>query len=135
MIRPRPELEAGTTHRVTVVYGGVPGQPVDSAGALYGFVSIPDGALVADEPEGASTWYPVDDVPTDEATYDFRITVPEGRTAVALAEEVSGQDLDALLHRLDRHAGQAGDLVSRCRGSARPPGGCAARRSGSRAGG
>jgi aminopeptidase N len=88
VVRARPALEAGTTHEVTVVYGGAPGQPVDSAGALYGFVSFPDGAFVANEPEGASTWYPVNDVPTDKATYDFRITVPEGKTAIANGEPV-----------------------------------------------
>jgi aminopeptidase N len=88
VVRPRPGLEADTTHRVTVVYGGVPGRPVDSTGALYGFVSFPDGAFVANEPDGASTWYPVNDVPTDKATYDFRITVPEGKTAIANGEPV-----------------------------------------------
>ena len=88
VVRPRLKLEADTTHRVTVVYGGVPGQPVDSTGALYGFVSFPDGAFVANEPEGVSIWYPVNDVPTDKATYDFRITVPEGKTAIANGEPV-----------------------------------------------
>ncbi|MGY1680316.1 M1 family metallopeptidase [Geodermatophilus sp. SYSU D01176] len=88
VVRPRPELEADTPHRVTVVYGGVPGQPVDSTGARYGFVSFPDGAFVANEPDGAATWYPVNDVPTDKATYDFRITVPEGKTAIANGEPV-----------------------------------------------
>ena len=88
VVRPRRELQAGTTHEVTVVYGGVPGQPVDATGALYGFVSFPDGAFVANEPEGASTWYPVNDVPTDKATYRFTITVPEGRTAIANGEPV-----------------------------------------------
>jgi aminopeptidase N len=88
VIRPRHGLRAGTTHEVTVVYGGVPGQPVDATGTLYGFVSFPDGAFVANEPEGASTWYPVNDVPTDKATYRFAITVPEGKTAIANGEPV-----------------------------------------------
>jgi aminopeptidase N len=88
VIRTRPKLKAGTTHDVTVVYGGVPGQPTDLEGALYGFVSFSDGALVANEPEGASTWYPVNDLLTDKATYDFRITVPEGKAAVANGELV-----------------------------------------------
>ena len=88
VVTPAQQLRAGCTHEVTVVYGGVPGQPVDQGGALYGFVSFPDGALVANEPEGASTWYPVNDVPTDKATYDFVITVPEGTTAVANGEPV-----------------------------------------------
>jgi aminopeptidase N len=38
---------------------------------------------VADEPQGAPTWFPCNDYPTDKATYDFRITVPRGVTAVA----------------------------------------------------
>ncbi len=88
VVRPGPALGAGTTHRVTVVYGGVPGQPVDPTGVSYGFVSLPDGAFVANQPEGASTWYPVNDVPTDKATYDFRITVPEGKTAIANGQPV-----------------------------------------------
>ncbi|MGY1804942.1 M1 family metallopeptidase [Blastococcus sp. SYSU D00922] len=88
VVRTRPKLKAGTTHQVTVVYGGVPGRPVDIEGAPYGFYSFRDGAFVANEPDGAATWYPVNDVPTDKATYDFRITVPEGKTAVANGELV-----------------------------------------------
>jgi aminopeptidase N len=88
VVRARPKLKAGTTHTVTVVYGGVPGQPEDIEGANYGFVSFPDGAFVANEPEGAATWYPVNDLPTDKATYDFSITVPEGKTAIANGELV-----------------------------------------------
>ena len=88
VVRARPKLKAGSTHTVTVAYGGVPGQPEDIEGANYGFVSFPDGALVANEPEGAATWYPVNDIPTDKATYDFRITVPEGKTAIANGELV-----------------------------------------------
>jgi aminopeptidase N len=83
-----PGVRAGTTHEVTVVYGGAPGVPTDVEGAPYGFVTVADGALVANEPEGAPTWFPVNDVPTDKATYDFRITVPEGKTAVANGEPV-----------------------------------------------
>ena len=77
-----------TTHQVTVTYGGVPGRPVDIGGELYGWVSTPDGALVANEPEGAATWFPVNDVPGDKATYDFVITVPQGKTAIANGDPV-----------------------------------------------
>src|SRR3954449_4894987 len=88
VVTPRQRLRAGSTHVVTVVYGGVPGQPMDQTDSLYGWVSYPDGAFVANEPEGASTWYPVNDVPTDKATYDFTITVPQGLTAIANGEPV-----------------------------------------------
>jgi aminopeptidase N len=88
VVRTRPKLKAGTTHRVTVVYGGVAGQPTDIEGFPYGFYSFADGAFVANEPEAAGTWYPVNDIPTDKATYDFRITVPAGKTAIANGELV-----------------------------------------------
>ncbi|MFQ1000503.1 M1 family metallopeptidase [Modestobacter sp. SSW1-42] len=77
-----------TTHQVAVTYGGVPGRPTDVSGELYGWVSTPDGAIVVNEPEGAGTWFPVNDVPSDKATYDFVITVPAGKTAVANGDPV-----------------------------------------------
>ena len=78
VISPRSMLTRGRPFVVQVVYGGTTGQPEDSTGALYGWVSFDDGAFVANEPEGASTWYPVNDVPYDKATYSFTLTVPDG---------------------------------------------------------
>ncbi len=83
IVTPRRVLKAHQRFTVDVRYGGTTGQPEDNTGALYGWVSYADGAFVANEPEGASTWYPVNDSPYDKATYDFRITVPRGTTAVA----------------------------------------------------
>ena len=88
VITPKQRLRQGSTHLVTVVYGGTPGTPTDQTDSLYGWVSTDDGAFVANEPEGASTWFPVNDVPTDKATYDFVINVPQGSTAVANGEPV-----------------------------------------------
>jgi aminopeptidase N len=88
-VSPRRALPRGERFTVVVRYDGTTGRPEDNTGVLYGWVSMPDGAFVANEPEGASTWYPVNDHPTDKATYDFRITVPEGKTAVANGELVS----------------------------------------------
>jgi aminopeptidase N len=79
----RPELEAGQVATIAVEYGGVTGRPIDTTGAPYGWVTTADGALVVNEPDGASTWYPVNDDPEDKATYTFSIAVPEGKTAVA----------------------------------------------------
>jgi aminopeptidase N len=87
-ISPRHSLSRGERFTVVVSYDGTTGRPEDNTGVLYGWVSMPDGAFVANEPEGASTWYPVNDHPTDKATYDFRITVPAGKTAVANGELV-----------------------------------------------
>ena len=83
VVRPAERLRAGRTATVVVSYGGRTGRPEDTTGALYGFVTTADGAIVANEPDGASTWFPVDDDPGDKATYSFRVDVPEGKTAVA----------------------------------------------------
>jgi aminopeptidase N len=82
-ITPAKALKKNRKVSVAVTYGGTTGRPTDSTGSLYGWVSTPDGALVANEPEGAATWFPVNDVPRDKAVYDFFITVPKGKAAVA----------------------------------------------------
>jgi aminopeptidase N len=79
---------------VDVAYGGTTGQPQDATGALYGWVSFADGAFVANEPEGASTWYPVNDVPYDKATYSFEIDVPVGTVAIGNGTLVSETTAD-----------------------------------------
>jgi aminopeptidase N len=85
-ITPAKAIQKGKTFVVTVEYSGTTGQPVATDGAYYGWVSTSDGAFVANEPEGASTWYPVNDVPYDKARYVFEITVPTGTVAVANGE-------------------------------------------------
>lgn len=82
-ISPRPKLKTGQQARVVVVYGGTTIRPTDIEGALYGWVTTRDGAMVVSEPDGSATWFPSNDHPTDKATYDFEITVPDGLTAVA----------------------------------------------------
>jgi aminopeptidase N len=93
-VSPRRFLARDQRFTVVVRYDGTTGRPVDNTGVLYGWVSMPDGAFVANEPEGASTWYPVNDHPTDKASYDFRITVPDDKTAVANGALVSRQTAD-----------------------------------------
>ncbi|MCO1655767.1 M1 family metallopeptidase [Pseudonocardia humida] len=83
VVTPAEPLESGAEFVVGVDYGGTTGRPEDATGALYGWVSFDDGAFVANEPEGASTWFPVNDTPVDKATYSFEIDVPEGTAAIA----------------------------------------------------
>lgn len=82
-VQPRPKIKAGQEVQVVVEYGGTTTRPTDIEDALYGWVTMRDGAMVASEPEGSMTWYPVSDHQTDKATYSFEITVPEGKVAVA----------------------------------------------------
>jgi aminopeptidase N len=82
-VRPRPKLTRGARAVVEIEYGGESTRPRDVEGTLYGWVTTRDGALVVNEPDGAMTWYPVSDHPTDKATYRYRPTVPKGKVAVA----------------------------------------------------
>ncbi|WP_164861477.1 M1 family metallopeptidase [Microbacterium sp. CPCC 204701] len=82
-VQPRPKVKSGKSVRVVVEYRGTTVRPLDVEGALYGWVTTRDGAIVVSEPEGSMTWYPVSDHPTDKATYRFAITVPAGKVAVA----------------------------------------------------
>ena len=83
VITPRPKLKAGKEAQVVVTYGGTTIRPTDIEGALYGWVTTRDGAMVVSEPDGSATWFPVNDHPTDKSSYTFEITVPEGLVAVA----------------------------------------------------
>jgi aminopeptidase N len=83
VITPRPKLKTGADAQVVVTYGGTTTRPTDIEGALYGWVTTRDGAMVVSEPDGSATWFPVNDHPTDKSTYSFEITVPEGLVAVA----------------------------------------------------
>ncbi|WP_344889957.1 M1 family metallopeptidase [Actinomadura meridiana] len=92
IITPRRGLRKGKVFTATIRYGGVPQTIVGSPivfGSPYGFLHTPDGAFVGGEPNGASTWFPVNDHPSDKASYDYTITVPKGLTAVANGRLVS----------------------------------------------
>lgn len=82
-VTPRPKLKKGRQATVVVRYAGDTGRPTDVADSLYGWVTTRDGAMVVNEADGAPTWFPVNDHPTDKATYAFHVTVPEGKVAVA----------------------------------------------------
>jgi hypothetical protein len=78
VITPRHGLRSGTIFQVRVAYRGVP-QGIEGAG----FIHTDDGADIVGEPHVAATWFPVNDHPSDKASYTFRMAVPAGREAVA----------------------------------------------------
>jgi aminopeptidase N len=71
-------LTAGDQIEVGVTYIGQP-QPVHTIAfpVELGWMDYGTGVYVADEPDGAASWYPVNDHPLDKATYTLRITVPK----------------------------------------------------------
>ncbi|WP_460602951.1 M1 family metallopeptidase [Jatrophihabitans fulvus] len=83
VVTPRRTIAKGSTFRVHVTYAGTAKPVYDPDGAIDGFIPSDDGALVASEPQGAPTWFPVNDTPRDKATYQVSITVPKGLTAVS----------------------------------------------------
>jgi aminopeptidase N len=78
-------IERGARFRVEVEYGGRP-KPRSSEGVFgveVGWHGGGGGSFVVSEPEGASTWFPVNNHPRDKATYTFAVTVPEPYSAIA----------------------------------------------------
>jgi hypothetical protein len=65
-----------------VVYSGVP-ETINDAFGISGFIHTDDGELVIGQPHVADTWYPVNDHPSDKASYTFRMKVPAGLEVVA----------------------------------------------------
>ncbi|RLV10285.1 peptidase [Streptomyces griseocarneus] len=80
-ITPSATLPKGKDVTVVVRYSGTPSQA-----KVDGFSSwnrTPDGAVVAQEPDSAIWWFPSNDHPTDKATYDISVAVPDGYQTVS----------------------------------------------------
>ena len=88
VVTPARGLPKDLPFAVEVRYHGVPYTWVvpDESGEFpplkYGFVHTDDGAIAIGEPTAATSWYPVNDHPSDKASYSVRIAVPEGLTAI-----------------------------------------------------
>jgi aminopeptidase N len=83
VVTPGAGLVQGKTFTVAVEYAGTPLVVTDPDQSIEGWVPTDDGAFVVNEPQGSPAWYPVNDNPRDKATYDFRVSVPEGLTVMA----------------------------------------------------
>ncbi len=76
-------LRRGQTFRTVVRYAGVPKLFDEESVGQIGFFHTDDGVLIAGQPHGASTWFPVNDHPTDKAAYTFRVSAPKSLQVVA----------------------------------------------------
>lgn len=83
---------------VVVEYAGAPQVFVDPDSSLEGWIpacyplnppQTCDGAFVVNEPMGAQSWFPSNNHPSDKATFDTIITVPDTKTAVGIGELAS----------------------------------------------
>lgn len=90
-----PSLDEFTTYDVVVSYSG---DPVSiESGTLIGPIGWYDFAnesLAVGEPFGARTWFPVNDHPSDKATYSFRLDVDDAETGIANGVRTSVETVD-----------------------------------------
>lgn len=85
-VRPHDDLDEGRAFRVTVRYSGTPRTITDPDGSKEGWLPTKDGAVALGEPTGSMAWFPGNHHPSDKASYDLTITVPEGLQAVSNGE-------------------------------------------------
>ncbi|MFE9556832.1 M1 family metallopeptidase [Streptomyces sp. NPDC006703] len=86
-LRPQHELKGGQTFTAYVRYSGSPKTITDPDGSVEGWLKSPDGGVLAlGEPTGSMAWFPSNNHPRDKATYDIKVTVPDGLQAVSNGE-------------------------------------------------
>jgi len=81
-ITPAKAIEAGAEFTVTVRYLGAP-SPLRSSWGEVGFEELTEGVLVASQPNGASTWFPCNDHPSNKATFKIAITTDSPYRVIA----------------------------------------------------
>ena len=85
IIKPEIPPAAGSQFEVAVEYSGSP-EAIDDPGVPFfavGWQQAEGVIYTVSEPSGSMTWFPSNNHPTDKATYEIRITVPEGLTAAS----------------------------------------------------
>ncbi|MFD0852103.1 M1 family peptidase, partial [Actinomadura adrarensis] len=83
VVTPRKGLRKGSRFTVAVTYDGSPD------GRSRGWIRTEDGAVTLSQPEGSATWFPLNDHPSDKATFSYTITAPEELSVLANGEPVS----------------------------------------------
>jgi aminopeptidase N len=83
VVDPDPVLEAGSDFVVEIRYHGVPRSEPNPVLGTLGWQRVGDVTFVSDEPDGAHTWFPANDHPSDKAAFRFRITAPSDVVVVA----------------------------------------------------
>jgi aminopeptidase N len=84
VITPAAGIAAGREFTVVVDYGGKPGPIKNEVLGEGGWLKTTDGAIALGQPESASTWFPVNDHPSDKATFKLAMTVPDGVEALSI---------------------------------------------------
>ena len=105
-VRPGLALVRGEEFSVSVAYSGSP-EPIDDPGVPFTTLGwhAEDGVIyTVSQPSGAMTWFPSNNHPSDKATFELRITVPESTTAAAtglLIDEITAGGHTTTTWRMD----------------------------------
>ena len=93
-ITPGAAIATGRGFTTIVTYTGAP-EPVHLGTRLFatGWQTRGREAFVLSEPGGASTFFPVNDHPTDKATYTLRVTAPSDQVVAANGLLVATDDI------------------------------------------
>ena len=97
VVEPHPSTrpKRGREFTVKVSYSGTPEEITDPDTSIEGWIracypldppQTCDGAFVVNEPMGAQSWFPSNNYPTDKATFDTLIRVPQSKTALGVGE-------------------------------------------------
>src|SRR5438128_2108756 len=81
-IWPDRPLPVGTSLTVEIGYAGNPG-PRGGPWGDVGWEELSDGVLVAGQPNGAATWFPCNDHPSNKASYRISVTTDSPYRVVA----------------------------------------------------
>ncbi|MGI6870348.1 M1 family metallopeptidase [Amycolatopsis sp. 3B14] len=80
-VTPAKPLAKNQPVTVVVTYADTPSKVVIDGYTAW--KKTPDGALAVDEPQNSQWWYPASDHPTDKATYDVSVEVPDDVAALS----------------------------------------------------
>ena len=105
-VEPASPVGTGSQFEVQVAYSGSP-EPLDDPGVPFfkvGWQQRDNVIYTVSEPSGSMTWFPSNNHPTDKATYEIEITVPDGMVAASnglLTEEMTDGGRTTFVWRTD----------------------------------
>jgi aminopeptidase N len=83
IVDPSSNIFDGAAFEVEVRYKGRPKQVSNPDGSKDGWTKTGDGAVALGEPQQTPSWIPVNDHPTDKATWSFRFVTPRALMAIS----------------------------------------------------
>jgi len=114
-VQPAHPIALGDEFVTDVTYSGTPA-PIRSRAfpmMAIGWMAFDDEVFVLSEPEGAASWFPCNDHPSDKAAYTFAVTVPDTHAVAANGRRVAVDEGDGVrTHRFDAPAPMASYLAT-----------------------